>query len=110
MANKYLRKTLTPDAATETTLYTVPAANTAVLSSLRITNANSSSTLLDVTAYPGGGATAYSLLSNHFLPVNMTMDAFSGVPCVLEAGDELKVESSQADVDFYLSYLEMDRT
>lgn len=110
MANKYLRKYATPDAATETTLYTVPAANTAVLSSLRITNANSASTLLDVTVYPEGGATAISLLDNHFLPVNMTMDALSGVPCVLEVGDVLKIRSSEADVDFYLSYLEMDRT
>jgi hypothetical protein len=35
---------------------------------------------------------------------------FSGVPCVLEAADVIKVTSSQSTVDFYLSYLEMDRT
>lgn len=110
MANKYFRKYLTPAEATEETLYTVPEANTAILSSLRITNANSASTLLDVRVYPEGGATPYALLSNHFLPVNATMDAFSGISCVLEAGDILKVESSQANVDFYLSYLEIDRT
>jgi hypothetical protein len=38
------------------------------------------------------------------------MDAFSGVPCVLEAGDELKITSSEASVDFYLSFMEMDRS
>jgi len=109
MANKYFRQFSTPDAATETTVYTVPEANTALGTSLRVTNANSASTLLDVRVYPEGGSTAYSLLSNHFLPVNSTMDVFSGIPCVLQAGDQLRVESSQTDVDFYLSYLEIDR-
>jgi len=28
---------------------------------------------------------------------------------VLEAGDKLSIKSSQADVTFYLSYLEVDR-
>lgn len=109
MANKYFRKYESPAADTEVTLYTVPDANTAILTSLRVTNADSGSTLLDIRLYPEGGATGYSLLSNHFLPVNATMDVFSGVSCVAQAGDVLTVESSQADVDFYLSYLEIDR-
>lgn len=110
MSNKYLRSRVTPNASTETLLYAPPAANVAVLPSLRVTNAGASSTLLDVRIYPGGGATATAILHNHLLPVNATMDVFSGVPCVLETGDELKVRSTSADVDFYLSYLEIDRT
>ena len=110
MANKYLRKHLTPSAATETVIYTAPAANTAVLSSLRVTNRNASTTALTVNVYPGGGATAYCLLKTYSLPTNQTMDVFSGVPCILETGDVIKVTSTQASVDFYLSYLEMDRT
>jgi len=43
------------------------------------------------------------------LAVNATFDVFNGIPCVLEAGDVLKVESSVASTHFYLSYLEMDR-
>lgn len=109
MANKYFRKNLIPAAATETTIYTVPAANTAVASSLRITNANSTSSLLDVIVYPLGGATPYYLLRTYSLPVHAVMDAFSGVPLVLEASDVLKVRSTEVDVTFYLSYLEMDR-
>jgi len=109
MANKYFRQFITPPAATEEALYVVPEANTAVLNSLRVTNANSASTLLSVNVYPEGETTPYSLLSNHFLPVNSTMDVFSGISCVLQAGDSLRVESSQSDVDFYLSYLEIDR-
>lgn len=110
MANKYLRKYLTPSAATETTLYTVPAANTAVLSSLRVTNENANSASLTVAVYPLGGATPYYVLRAYVLPTNQTMDAFSGVPCVLEATDVIKVTSSVASVDFWMSYLEMDRT
>lgn len=109
MANKYLRKHLTPSANTETTIYTAPSANTGVLSSLRATNRNASTTALTVNVYPGGGATAYCLLKAYALPADQTMDIFSGVPCVLEAGDVIKVTSTQATVDFYLSYLEMDR-
>lgn len=110
MANKYLRKYLTPSAATETTIYTVPSANTSVVSSLRVTNENANSASLTVAVYPLGGGTPYYLLRSYSLPTNQTMDAFSGVPLVLEATDVLKVTSSVASVDFFLSYLEMDRT
>jgi hypothetical protein len=110
MANKYLRKHLTPSSATETTIYTAPAANTAVLSSLRVTNRNASTTALTVNVYPGGGATAFCLLKTYSLPTNQTLDVLSGVPCVLEASDVLKVTSSLSTVDFYLSYLETDRS
>jgi len=44
-----------------------------------------------------------------FSSTTTTVDVFNGVPCVLEAGDALKVESSVASTHFYLSYLEMDR-
>jgi hypothetical protein len=110
MANKYLRKHLTPSAATETTIYTAPDANTAVLSSLRVTNRNAATTALTVNVYPSGGVTAFCLLRSYSLPTNQTLDVLSGVPCVLETADVIKVTSSQATVDFYLSYLEMDRS
>lgn len=110
MAVRYLSENLIPAAATETTLYTVPAATTAIASSLRVTNANSTSSLLSVNLYPGGGATAHALLSDYSLPVNATMDVFSGVSCVFETGDVVKVSSSEADVTFHLSYMEVDRS
>lgn len=110
MANKYFRKYLTPSAATETTIYTVPSANTSVLSSLRVTNENANSAALTVAIYPLGGATPYYILRSYSLPTNQSMDVFSGIPCIVEASDVLKVTSSVASVDFYLSYLEMDRT
>lgn len=109
MANKYFRKYHETVADTEHTLYTVPAANSAIVNSLRVTNANSTDATLVVTVYPLGGATGYKVLRDMFLPVNGTMDVFSGVPLILEASDELAVEASEDDVVFYLSYLEVDR-
>jgi len=109
MSNKYFRDHLVPSAATETDLYTVPAANTAILRSLRVTNANASDTQITVSEYDDGGSQRY-LLKDYPLSPNGTIDVFNGVPCVLEAGDKITVESSQSTVHFYLSYLETDRT
>ena len=107
MANKYLRKYLIPSAATETTIYTVPAANTGIMRSLRVTNAGPSSALITVTQVVSG--TPHFLQKVRALPVNETFDVFNGIPCIVEAGDILKVTSSVATVHFYLSYLEVDR-
>jgi len=107
MANKYLRKYSIPSAATETTLYTVPDANTGILRSLRVTNAGSASALITVTQYTG--AEAHYLQKVRALPVNETFDVFNGIPCIVEAADIIKVTSSVAGVHFYLSYLEVDR-
>lgn len=108
MANKYFRKVLIPAAATETTIYTVPTANAAIVRSLRVTNNGSGTALITVT-HTGTGTTYY-LQKNRSLDVNGTFDVFSGIPCILEGGDNLRVTSSVAAVNFYLSYLEMDRT
>jgi len=109
MANKYFREYLIPSAATETTIYTTPAANAAVIRSLRVTNAGSGATSITVTQYAEGDATAHYLQKSRSLPVNTTFDVFNGIPCVLEAGDVLKVTSTLASAHFYLSYLEIDR-
>ena len=108
MSNKYFRDHLVPSAATETDLYTVPAANTAILRSLRVTNANASDTSITVSEYDSGGSQRY-LLKAYPLSPDGTIDVFNGVPCVLEAGDKITVESSQSTVHFYLSYMETDR-
>jgi hypothetical protein len=109
MANRYFRDHLVPDASTETDLYTVPDITTAVLRSLRVTNANASETSITVSEYDSGGSQRY-LLKEYPLSPDGTIDVFNGVPCILEAGDKITVESSVATVHFYLSYLEVDRT
>jgi hypothetical protein len=108
MANKYFRKPLIPSAATATDLYEVPAANSAIVRSLRVTNAGTGVAAITVTHI--GTGTTYYLQKSRSLSVNGTFDVFNGIPCVLEAGDSLQVESSIATVHFYLSYLEIDRS
>ena len=110
MANKYFRKYVSPGAASETTLYTAPAANTALINSRRVTNKNANSAVISVVVYPLGGVTGYTILKNYSLFPSASMDVFSGVPCILEASDVLKITASVTSVDFYLSYLELDRT
>jgi ABC-type sulfate transport system permease component len=107
MANKYFRKYLIPAAATSTAMYTVPEANSAVVRSLRVTNAGAGVATITVT-HTGTG-TPYYLQKDRSLTVNTTFDVFNGIPCVLETGDVLNVTSSIAGVHFYLSYLEIDR-
>lgn len=110
MANKYLHDVLIPSASAETTIYTVPTANTGILRSLRVTNANASPAAVTVTQYDSGDATTHYLLKSKSLATNTTIDVFNGVPCVLEAGDVLKVTASVGSVHFYLSYMEVDRS
>lgn len=110
MANRYLRKVLIPSAATETIIYTVPDATTAVIRSLRVTNANGSRASLQVTQYSVNDATTHYVLKAQTLAPDATLEVFNGVPFVMEAGDVLKVRSSVASGHFYLSYLEMDRS
>jgi hypothetical protein len=109
MADKYLRKSLIPVATTETTIYTVPAANAAMLRSLRVTNTAAVSADITVTQYNVGVATANYLYKDQALSADATVDVFNGIPCILEEVNVLKVTSSQTGTTFYLSYLEVDR-
>ena len=109
MSDRFLRKNAIPSAATETTLYTVPAATTAILKSLRVTNANASSSDITVIQNDSGSTTDHFLFKDQALAADASVDVFAGVPVVLESGDKLNVQSSQATVHFYLSYLEVDR-
>jgi hypothetical protein len=108
LANKYFRKYLISEANTPEIMYTVPAANSAILSSLRVTNDNGATAELTVTCAPAGVA-GHKLLKRYLLPIDGTMDVLSGVPFVMEEGDALAVEADQDDIVFWLSYLEVDR-
>ena len=109
MADKYLRKTVVPGATTETTIYTVPAANSAMIRSLRVTNASAASANITVIQNDSGSIVAHYLYKDQALAADATVDVFNGIPCILEEANVLKVTSSQADTTFYLSYLEVDR-
>jgi len=110
MANKYLRKVLIPTANTATDMYTVPDANTGIIKSLRVTNDSAARSSIYVSQFSAGSATEHFLTNGFVLPIGASFDLFNGVSCVLETGDKLSIKSSQADVTFYLSYLEVDRS
>jgi len=110
MADRFLQANVIPSAATETTLYTVPAATTAIVKSLRVTNANASSSDITVIQNDSGDATDHYLYKDQALAADASVDVFGGTPLVLETGDSISVVSSQATVTFYLSYMEVDRT
>ena len=109
MADKYFHQRLIPAAATETTIYTVPAANTAIIKSLRVTNASGNQSDITVSQYETSGGAAGYLYHAQPLAHSASVDVFAGVPCILEESNVLKVTSTRADVTFYLSYLEVDR-
>lgn len=109
MANKYLRKHAIATANTPVNLYTVPDANSGILSSLRVTNTGVSSAQISATVSPTG-TVGRKVLQKYLLVPDGTLDVLSGVPLVLEAGDVLTIESSESNVAFWLSYLEVDRT
>jgi len=110
MGIRYLSEDLIPTSGAETEIYEVPAATTALVSSLRVTNANSTSSQITVNLYPSGSSTAHRLLREYSLPVRATMDVFSGTTCVLQAGDVVKVLSTEDNVTFHMSYMEVDRS
>jgi|TARA_R110000824_G_scaffold401600_1_gene613069 hypothetical protein len=109
VADKYFHQRLIPSAATETVIYTVPAANTGIVKSLRITNADGSSSNISVKQYDAAAGTAVFLYKEQSLAANATVEILAGVPLIVEEANVLKVISSQANVTFYLSYLEVDR-
>jgi hypothetical protein len=85
-------------------------ANTAVVSSLRVTNRNASAAALSVNVYPSGGATAFALLKTYLLPTNQTMDAAQWSSVHL--GDRRRLERSPPvwpPSTSHMSYLEIDR-
>jgi hypothetical protein len=109
MANKYFRQALIPSAGAETLLYEVPPANVGLLKSLRVTNDSGTRSSIFIRQYIAGDSTAHLLTNGFILPNGASFDLFNGITCVLQEGDELYVESSEGDVTFYLSYLEVDR-
>lgn len=109
MANKYFRQALIPTANTATSLYVVPAANVALLKSLRVTNNSGERAGIFVSQYDEGVAPEHRLLNGFILALGASFDVFNGITCVLQESDELMVTATEADVTFYLSYLEIDR-
>lgn len=91
-----------PNATTETTLYTVPAANSAVISTMSICNFSSSFTSFRVSVSVGGGATANKdyIYKDLIIAGNDTFAATFGL--TLNAGDVVRVYAGTNTLAFNL--------
>jgi hypothetical protein len=97
-----------PTATTLTTLYTVPAATSAVISSIVVCNQNSSTTIrFRVSIAIGGAADATSQYLYYDLPLlnNDTFIATVGIS--LAATDVVRIQSDTANVSFNLLGVEV---
>lgn len=89
-----------PAAATATTLYPVPAATSAVLSTLAITNRGAAAATYRVAVRPAGA----TLADQHYLaydtPINANDSVFLTIGVTLAATDVITVYASTANFSF----------
>lgn len=89
-----------PGATTETTLYTVPAATSTVVSSITICNRGGTATTFRISAAVGGGATANTdyIYYDTAIAANTTFIATIG--STHAATDKIKVYAGNANLTF----------
>lgn len=89
-----------PSATTDTTLYTVPAATDAVVSSIVIANRDSSAATFRIAVRPGGA----SLANQHYIAYDVTVGASDStvltLGLTLDATDVITVRASTANLSF----------
>ena len=89
-----------PAATTATTLYTVPSATEAVVSSIIIANRDSASATFDIAIRPN----AATLANEHYIAKNITVGASDStvltIGVTLDAADVITVNASTANLTF----------
>jgi hypothetical protein len=89
-----------PGATTDTTLYTVPSATEAVISSLVIANRSSSQVTYRIAVRPDGA----TLANLHYIAFDVVVDASDSTTLTLgltlNAADVITVRASTADLTF----------
>jgi hypothetical protein len=90
-----------PAATTLTTLYTVPAATSAVCSTLAVANLNTSTTFR-IAIRPGGAAVANQHYIAYDTPVNQYDTVFLTIGVTLATTDIISVYAETATVSFNL--------
>ncbi len=90
-----------PSAATETTLYTVPASTQTVVSSIAICNQTASSATFRIAVRPSADATT---VAKHYLVYGTTVGAADTViltvGVTMAAGDKIMIFGSNANLSF----------
>ena len=95
MANSFINKKADLTTTDLTTLYTVPAARTAVVKSLLISNDSGSSCNIDVTLVDAS-STIFSLFKTKAVGSNTTTELLTQ-PLVVQENESLKVQASDAN-------------
>lgn len=89
-----------PSATTETDVYTVPAATTAVLSTIVVANRSASAVTYRIAVRPDGA----TLANQHYIAYDVNVGASDSTTITLgitmDAGDILTVYASSADLSF----------
>ena len=89
-----------PSATTDTTLYTVPSATSAVVSSVVIANRDSSTATFRIAIRPGGA----TLANQHYVAFDVTVGASDStvltLGLTLAATDVITVRASTANLSF----------
>ena len=91
-----------PSATTETTLYTVPAATSAIASSIVVCNRSSVLSTFRVSVAVGGGATANKDYIYYDLPIGANDTFIATVGLTLAATDVVRVYASNTNLSFSL--------
>jgi hypothetical protein len=89
-----------PAATTLTTLYTVPSATTAVISSIVIANRDSSSATYRIAVRPDGAAIANSQYIAYDVTVGASDSTVLTLGITMDAADVLSVYGSTANLTF----------
>ena len=95
MANSFINKKADLTTTDLTTLYTVPAAKTAVIKSLLVSNDAGSSCNIDVTLVDAS-SNIFSLFKTKAVASNTTTELLTQ-PLVVEENESLKVQASDAN-------------
>ena len=95
MANSFINKKVDLTTTDLTTLYTVPAARTAVVKSLLVSNDAGSSCNLDVTLVDAS-SNIFSLFKTKSISSNTTVELLTQ-PLVVEESEAIKVQASDAN-------------
>ena len=95
MANSFINKKADLTTTNLTTLYTVPAARTAVVKSLLVSNDSGSSCNIDVTLVDAS-SNIFSLFKTKAVDTNTTIELLTQ-PLVVQENEILKVQASDAN-------------
>ncbi len=107
MPNTYKLTAVEILATGSTTVYTAPAATTAILKSLYLTNLTTGSIGLDVIVQKSGSSNNFYLIPSASIPVQAAFQPISDT-LVLQTGDSLRIGASViSSSDALLSYMEI---